>query len=506
MQYKRIIYEILANLRSQKNILINLQNKLYPSLSPLIFLSCLIKITEKFEEKVITILREYVDSQNNENIGSLNELRNYLIVVRRLSLPIQWIEKAGSGSVPWSLINPIEEIVHSADKSSILIMAAQNDYQYSYIDFLNKYYSIVLSAVLEHEEFENLILEGCKEVEKFSKKRDGSKKSNQPVKNKINKLGFILFPKIERNSIFQHVLIGHEIGHNFFDNYSAQLKNLDDKKNEIIGKIEKKSKELQKEDKSKSLAVVKFGLMLSSDRYIIQGISEIFCDLICLHLFGLSTLFAMQKFGAALQSIDDLEGHYPPWRYRLRVIMKYINIDALTEQVSSINLDRHHETDRRFIAKVRDQLLSKLSELKEQIKISPDLANINAEPGAGIAYELIDARLGKINECVNDALKNNFKIASIDLDINSILKLCCRLHHGITPNEIYNCLEKDWQSDSIIDYRHIIIAGWIYRICWLEYEYKVDDYLRELSKANRLTLKAIELNDVERKWFKKKSS
>jgi len=506
MQHLRIINEVLYKIESTEKILLKLKNKSYPSISPQIFLVCLNQVTSIIREQIESLKTSYLE---NPDSVSIEELATHLYFVRSLTWPLKWIENAGTESVAWSLINPMEKTIQSLDGGIKLIMASHYDeYNYFSINILG-YYRTVLEegGIIDGEEFDRRINNAYQTLpQKIKGQIVGQGAADDEDIPPLAKLGFILFPQIERNSIFQHVLIGHEIAHSFFDENSSSLLDLTSDINYIIKEIDNYIGAQGNESDVENAGEVETTIFSMFYDYFRKGIMEIFCDLFALKLFGFGMIMASYDYCLASQSLNEFQGLHPPWRYRLRVLLKYLDINKFRDSFSTnaISMDHFHVKHQEFLHVVLKKLNDRLSEMENITTNNEDVVLINSNIASKMAYSIIDRRLDDIMQSVDNHMLNCCFTSDLYDDTELILKLCCRIYEDIVPNEVESRLESDWTGGESIDFRHIILAGWIYKIGSIDLIDSTKDYISELSKKNRLILKAIELNDIKREWVKKK--
>ncbi|MCX6829592.1 MAG: hypothetical protein NT002_09970 [candidate division Zixibacteria bacterium] len=506
MNRRWLINDLFCKIDITERIVSRLENERYPSNTPIIFCACLKEVLEITKEKV-TDLKQRYDAHPE---GVLNdELATFHSFLRCLTLPFQLIENAGTDSVPWSLITPLTKSVYSLDKNIQLIMASHyQNYNYYSIDILDYYRKIMQQGPgLANEEFDQRInrkyrqLLGVISSRNSAEVRDGTAPARADLE--LRRLGFILFPKIERNCIFQQVLLAHEIGHNLFYRYVSQLHDISGEASRVIDRI-REDIQISHPDLERTQSIIFIAQKFTDFKtLLLHWIEETFCDIFAMRFFGICALFAAHSFSLGSLSLDEYQGKHPPWRFRLRAMLSSIDLVKLRLAITpaNINWGEFHDTQQSFIKTTIERLESKLNEMDEITHLRTDEAAFARSIVTKLAHEILVVRLPIIMNSIEECLGNGSFTSDNPIDLEIALKLCCRLNNGAVPNEVISCVELNWPGNETVDFRHIILAGWIYKVCTLDYIEDDRTFVKESAKANRLILKAIELNDIKREWF-----
>jgi|GEM_PF-5880071 len=486
--YKLLLTETLLRLDLLKRKILKEKAKDFPSPSPLIFLITLLEIVSIFKEEVVQLHTDYIENHT----VNLDLIIFFSLYTRRLPYHLSFVEKTGSEHVPWSLIPPIEGIFRQFHQEHKFIVSAQPEFNYTYMELLSVYEELV-REIITPDNLRNRLYERTNE-ELANKQLI---KSLFPTEAFYSKFGFIFFPAVERNSVFQHVLLGHEIGHNFFSHKDPQKYIVSipkDLPQRLLERLGYTWHQMTSDRKKAEYARRKYTEMLG---YLQWGLVELACDVFAVNVFGLSSIFAFHGFFAGTVSFDKIGPYgskvlmHPPGRYRLRVICKLVKDSRVIER-----LKNQASSDRRLVTAV----LRRLKHIGEVVADEQDRASIQSDPATDVAYQIIDSKIDELFEVVSRIFPENYP-AGLDLDQSIVLKLAERLKHNIIPCEIHSCVEKDFRDNLKIDYRHIINAGWYYRIAHINPLDDMQEYIESMKIASRLILKAIELNVIENKWI-----
>ncbi len=488
--YKLLLTETLLRLDLLKRKILKEKAKDFPSLSPLIFLTTLLEIVSIFKEELAKLHRDYIENHT----VNLDLIISFSLYTRRLSYHLSFVEKTGSEHVPWSLIPPIEGIFRQFHKEHKFIVSAQPEFNYTYMELLSVYEELV-GEIIAPDNLRNRLYERAK-----GELTDSQFTEAFFPKNKFySRFGFIFFPAVERNSVFQHVLLGHEIGYNFFslqNLINLIPTNLPLWRQKLLEALGYTQDDVQRDLQKDATYREKLEQMLG---YLVTGLIELACDIFAVNTFGLAALFAFDSHLAGTESFDKIGSYgskvlmYPPGRYRLRVICKLVKDSGVNER-----LKNQASSDRRLVTAV----LRRLKHIEEVVADEQDRASIQSDPATSVAYEIIDSKIDDLFNVVSRTFPKDYP-KGLDLDQSIVLKLANRLKDNIIPCEIYSCVEENFRDNLDINYRHIINAGWYHRIANIDLLDDMQEYIESMKIASRLILKAIELNETGTKWMTK---
>ena len=403
-----------------------------------------------------------------------------------LSADLRYIEGAQTFRLPWSIVKPFEDYVKSLLGKIETMLQPQWEYNYSIIiTDIRKDYENVLTG------FEDLVSEGSLD-DVFS--------------NFKNPFFILSFPSIERKNVLLHCLLGHEIGHLIFEEFlTSKLRK------EFQRKAQKKIKEYVEEEAKKiqnpgidPKLLKEFRSQyqhLRATRAWERGLDELFSDIVGSLLFGPAILFSM--FEIAIQTEMDRKPNesnnfYPPWRFRLREILKVIQ---------TTNPPFFPLTKQFFESETCRKVNERFKLIKGETRKRTDKQILEGDEILSFTYRQI---LGNLVD-VRKFIKKRFKTAIIEPKVlyKKLRHLIERIDYGIPPNS-YEISIKNHKSATLVE---IINAAWFHKISWKENIFdKKGDFNEEIyikrDRMNRLTLKAIEYADIEsdfERWKKSKN-
>ncbi len=206
-----------------------------------------------------------------------------------------------------------------------------------------------------------------------------------------------------------------------------------------------------------------------------KWVKELTCDAIGYSLFGPAYLFAALDFLTLTQAFDDDLQTHPPNRMRFRLLYDMLDNDA------------------EFFKILNPKVLSFLMSWKEvTLKIPVQFTN-NITKLAGNA--IMDIYKQIIKEATSAVGQDGLYSAS--KNVSELRKLIERANAQVLPNEsIINGTAVEAKFPSILN------AGWIVYLGGLEdLQVKLDiESWDSKVKFNELIARAIELNEVQRRW------
>lgn len=494
-KYLILLQDSLYRTEAIRKRALKLKSKDYPSTYPMFFLDFVSRISER-------IIVELNSICENTTRGHIQDKHKGIIVsiwgtTKDIAYLFQFIENCCNEDVPWSLIHPLEKIFLKIVPNDRLIIAAQYQYNYFYYEALE--FFIKCLDTLQPGIVDEILV----------------KLTEEYGYEKVANINFILFPKIERTSIFQHVLMGHEIGHRFA--YEFYQKFLEEHKFRAMqikaeGKIREgikanlKSK-LSEVSDGKDRDVLEVSIQIAISEHISRfnqilrfGLEEIFCDVFCIHLFGIASLFAVNAFMASVSNIDSTERDYPPWRYRLRVLYNLIESQNIRQKFENIEFNNSLDLSAESLRAIKLAVEKGLNGIKGIVEEQHDIEKIQSDLLRKAAYDIIGKSLDYINQYVIAQI-GAYAESALQLKYEPIIELVSRLKNDIIPNEIPRRPGVSDESIGQITFRQIIIAGWLYRLAFLSGIKNADEYLAATKKVNRLILKAIELSEISSEWI-----
>ncbi len=476
---ERYILEIIARSRSIQDKCAYLLSKHFASESPKKLARTIIRIC-KYLENVINSIYTTVDITS----FSEEELQNFMKIlqdtdyaIQELGSQIRFVDGSITQKLPWSIIKPIEKFTKKLIPGIEIMLRPQWRYNYSVVtaDLRQDY----LEILAEYQDFlpdislENDVLEDFK-----------------------NPFHIISFPSLERKNILLHCLIGHEIGHlisrqyftkNIMDDFVLTIR-------EEINQVVEQA--LQTSDEPELFLQLK--KQINKQQYLEKatiawrrGLEEILADILGTLLFGPAMIFSALEIAIQdnLDALPELANNfYPPWRLRLREILKEIEDPSQ----GFIPLPKSIFTVDRVVECVNGQfeLIKKITQIENDKNI------IEKDQILKIAYKEIFKHIDKAKAIFRNTLKDS-AVKSTDLYRN-LPHLIERLDIGIPPNAQEEIISERVPA-TIVD---IINAAWFHKITWKDKVFNETGVFNEKilinrDIMNRLTLKAIEYADIE---------
>lgn len=436
-----------------------------------------IQLTEDFTTKTPPKLANLITQISTILVTKItkvpaNSLHEINVFLSNLAAHLRYVERAKVTQTPWSLIETAESFFKKqiGEKTNFIIRPTWS-YNYAVIgDFWN-YYQVVLSS---WNWFPINELKDNLKKEKEEEKRFGEDES----------IYCISFPRLEKQNCLMHANWGHEVGHiivnNWLENnFESIWRSVEIQIKQRIGDEVRKSpppvdpifKEIAINETTSSLTRT---AMEASK----QGLSELLCDIIGVHLFGLSSIAAILEFASRFElDVSPLQcDYYPPWRFRIRKMFEYCEQDL--------------KENEKYPGEIVGPLIKWLNQAKRLIENKKDIDIINSAIETKEAYDFIEIHWKVTLQEIIKSLKVDFlKPYSLIERIKTIEILVKRLSFGIPPNEEANLSSKP----SL--FQDIIASAWVYKIDKISNDPNWGKK-EDLDLLYRLVLKAIECSYV----------
>ncbi len=388
---------------------------------------------------------------------------------------LRYVERARVAQTPWSIIQSAEKLLKQAtNPNSHFIIRPTWAYNYSIIgEFLNTYRIFISSwPWFSLEDWKDQI--GLKEEESVY---------------------CISFPRIERTNCLLHANWGHEVGHillaKWVDTDFGIAWGTDEP--EIRTRIEENVTKNPPPVDPLFKAMAIQGVVASQTRATMeaarQGFVELLCDLVGVHIFGLSAFAATMEFAARFaMDVSPLQSsNYPPWRYRLRKMLEHCEPD-LSDQ---IGIGYPNPEVAPLIEWLRTSY--RLTAIKADIQVIESNI-ITREAYHFISRHWNDAAL-KVTSMLDGELVNPYRLHEHH---GQVSKLVTRLRQGVPPNEVGHL------SGQPASFQDILTAAWAYKMDMIaknQWWGTPDEY----NLLFRLILKACESSYVHSRWGNNKS-
>src|SRR3990167_4120681 len=420
-------------------------------------------------------------SINWENISeegikaSLFQLQSVDFRICELGTHVRYVDGATTCSLPICIIKPIEKYIQSLMPEKTIMLRVQWKHNYS----------VITTDICEL--YNNILYEYKDNVEEHSLEK---------VFEDFNKpFHIISFPSLERKNILLHCLFSHEIGHLISDKYFTG-----ERRNKFVNKIREKINNIVQSMFStvsgqKSL-FAQAKITQEMERAEIawkRGLEEILSDIIGVLLFGPAMLFSTLEMAIQdnMDNKPDLTNNfYPPWRLRLREMLKVI-------QDSSQEFFPFPKGI--FPGETTDIINGRFEAIKKITQDESDREKIQDDPILKVAYKEVDEDIIEAQKYFQEQLKD--LIVKPSVLYKRLSHLVDRINNGIPPNAYENSIN-DRDPATIVE---IINTAWFHKISWEDdiFDKKGffnDKICKKRDIMNRLTLKAIEYADLEKEF------
>ena len=317
----------------------------FPTASPELFARLIQRILEGIAERLSSAA---LDERTEKFACSL---------VAELGSHLRYIESATSSRVPASFIEPIENLISRVSPSSRVMLRLQWTFNYKVFDVAEYYRSMVDSLL------------GAGSIDSYL---DG-----------VKQFYIVSVPSIESANALLHSIVGHEFGHRIARIYLER-----ENQQQLIKSISERIGDLKWLPHAESLPPI-FQLPVRQQVFesIIKArkraLEELISDVVGYFLFGPGALFALAEL-AAMDALDVLpspqNNYYPPWRFRLREILRLASADDVENTVISLSGDEPIPT-------IRVATVKRLRELQEIVSTNADLQVINGDEQIKRAYQ-----------------------------------------------------------------------------------------------------------------------
>lgn len=304
---------------------------------------------------------------------------------------------------------------------------------------------------------------------------------------------FLLYlPKVHRANAFLHLLIAHELFHPLLSTFFQQQipSVLPSLRDGCLKILKNRGEEDDLFAPSRLDQLVE--LVLTVWR---RAMEEVMCDLGCSAIFGPAALLSTSFF-AFSQNLDEPpspEGSfYPPWRFRLRAILKYsLDSKAGAKSISQLR-DALIEAG---LGEDWGRLHEKIDSIRELTAVQRDTTAIDRNPYVKLAYEFVNSSLAPAWQFIESlSLKLDERWTEM---IEQVSALRNSLESLVPPGEFRA------SSKNILGFpaalTAIAIAGWLYQLRD-EVPTESAERLTKFRRTCRLILKAFEDSELKRSF------
>jgi len=446
------------------------------------------------QEKCDALFHEHHQSESSENfLAAINAFCKYLdscinkaralplekvqetvqqiiTVLQELGAELEFIESGIMHKIPWSYIGPFEKAIEGTYSRDVKVLITAR-WRYGYSCDMQDFYELYASRLLT--------LSGL-----------GGNRKEALLQKEIDKLEpafrIIEFPYLERMNILFHCLIGHEVGHMFTDKFTAL------KQAEVLKLIRAKLQRVPKKyyasyDKERRGRIVE-GIYFKWSRIM----EEILCDLFCVYIFGPAALFSIYEYATHLKldgALEAIERGYPSWRYRLSQAYSLLHEKGV---VSKINQYADLNPDFVRVSEKFAEIERETNETK--IKTTHEEEIKDHRPST-MVFEIVQKLMPEgLRFLERNVKQDNLRKLS---DLGKISQLMDKLKDQIPPNNF----DHENRPPEPPTLNQIINASWFYKIAITEKEKTIKKFREKYKNQLRLTLKAIEMADVQEQFM-----
>lgn len=412
------------------------------------------------------------------DVAPRDRLQHIAYVIHEMAQNLRYAERSKMTRTPWSMVEYMESILKATTgKHNHFIIRPQWSYNYGITgDFVQHCRSLVRS---------------CSWI---------------PLAEWEAKLPFqatdaifsISFPRLERLNCLSHVNWGHELGHILADDwvrtsFAALWARVEpDIQKAIESEVSQNPPQhLHPLFKDTIIKQIVSGQTSKAMDILRQGLTELICDAVGIHLFGPAILSECCEY-ASIRSLDENPlniGGYPPWRYRMRKLF-----DACKDQLESQTVTIDGKSSM-YPGGVLKHYVDWLKEVEKVVASNNDELVLQAHVITKETYSVINNEWDQIRRDVLGELPCEFSDAYNLMERSPyVAYLATRLDSDIPPNEYGS-----WPKTTPATLQDIINAGWAYKIDKMRTEPEWGSQENN-DRMLKLLLKAIEASFVAQKY------
>ena len=430
----------------------------FPSPTPKI-LAVLISVTAKL------LAQAMGTSAPANDLGQINTLLGII------TTHLRYVERARVPQTPWSMIQSAERLLKlAAGAKSHFIVRPSWSYNYSIVGEFASLYREFLSCWAWFP-------------------LDDWKKELGPSYD--DSIYCISFPRIERANCLLHANWGHEVGHILTERWvstdfvAAWAGDESKIRKPIEDHVNKNPPPVDPLFKAMAIQEIVAKQMRATMEAAKYGFVELLCDMLGVHILGLSALAANMEFSARFSlDVSPLQGsnYYPPWRYRLRKMLRYCAPDLNSNE----GMGYPNQEISAFIEWLRDG---------ERLAAGDDdtlviQSNVVTREAYGFISAHWDEAAQKVTAMLPVTLSKPYRLHEHH---GLIAKLIERLRQGVPPNETRHL------SGQPATFQDILIAAWAYKVDQIKKSPSWGSP-EEYDLLFRLVLKGCENSYVHSEW------
>lgn len=304
-------------------------------------------------------------------------------------------------------------------------------------------------------------------------------------------LNLVSFPRIERDNVLLHAILGHELGHPIADKYLDSEKGTKKYAEGLLRAVQKLTGAgdgaITDESALDTLGPGLTRLLEMRTR----GLEELIADTVGVLLFGFSAIFAEYDVLTLtlMDALPDEQFKYPPNRFRLRVQTMVAERAGHTSGIRSL-------AKKGANGAILESVTRFLDHLENQVNDHSDIATLKSDRVVGIAYDWIDKTLeDAIAFAVKEVGATAYDIGKVEKEVPELIE---RIELGLPPNEIGQP-----PNAAAVDCRSAILAAWLYRLHGKKLTggnqgktMTADQH----DQLNKLTMKAVEYTTLQKRY------
>lgn len=391
--------------------------------------------------------------------ASTSQLEYISGAVRYLSGTLSFFDNAHSAQTPRSLALMLEDINSRIFPQATVVLWPQAEFNYTIRNLL---------PAIQH----------------FSEAFLTDEQKQGLFKRPADAIQFISFPRILRDNILLHSILGHELGHPV----ANEILDEEAKALQYGDRLQAISKVLEaKYSANGELPLIVLKNTQDAVKYVCRlrrrALEELLSDVTSVYLFGPSAMFAMYElFGASqLDAIPTPPDFYPPTRMRLRMMWEVCDGIGMLSVLRTLARNLSAEVAQGITGALDE--VSSLAGVKSDQEILSKSHELNA-----IAYQWASDALPLLADLVKSKLGTS--IYAVDAVGNDVPDLMIRIDLGIPPNE-----RGVFPDVAPVDWRSAILAGWLVKLGAFPaggLAGNHEETATRISRMERLTLKAVE--------------
>lgn len=451
----------------------------------------------RYLARVTTTIVRRIDWAANDDVidKTIRNLRVLDAQLKEFGAHIRYVESARTDRLPWQVIPSFEKLVEALRPHAQVMLRPMWHYNYA----------TIVSDLRE------LYLNELQEWEFYTPDVDVESTIVSPLNDAFH---IISFPALERDNILLHSVIGHELGHlvaaqlversksTFLSDVQTQIETATDEALIREGITEQTAPLWYQQYRTTRLT--------DSSRtcltYWERAMEEVLADAVGAVLFGPAALFS--TFDVAVQSGFDLapsprNNHYPPWRTRLREVLRVVEGVAPNTLIASSEMFRMgapvalmEQAERLGIdgASRAARVNERIATIRDIAASGNDAAAINNYVYAKIAYSTLQSYVASATDDIKRLLgKRVFDERRVRPALPLLIE---RLDAGIPPNAEHDRPSRRLSRVGVVE---VLNSAWYHKAS-LALPAPTDDdrdvFERVRSQRNRLTLKAIEFTHL----------